>query len=756
MKILSHTHFNRLIPFLAILLFLSADANAQLFRKKRKKKEEPVKVFVDTIPAYTVAINRQMMQEKVDKDQRSLLAIDGKADKQLNISSDEKLNAALTDAATKRVDWLQYEIETNDSIDHRLKTNYLDGLAQILRYVKTYSRSSQSAIQYLPQIIATYKQLMIANTQQKPIINILRPLSYDIANTALQPDFFKDHSDAKEVRDLMLLKLAGRYPEKTFAALKLYPEAAVADSLIRAVGHKYPYLLYDYAQANNKLSYRIQNINDDPLIVAIVAMARNPNKSGQFYFPFLDNIVKGKITMEDIDAAKNDPVKYFRLLVQTQIEYTERAMNGDTAMGHTSLLKKLEQKAKDDFVAKINGLHERPDGIRFRCLQPLNAEELYYVAVLTNGLIYTSSYTNGVYPLMMRKADGKGDELLKKLHFDHYRKFISQAAAYNTLKHFLGSFSNNTDAHDLMKSFVTGLEKTDGLEDGVDVADSYASVAETLPELAKDMLVNVKENLDRNKLNNNKKGIAIYDILYNLFLSADTASHIDLTSQLQIPPVYNVPISSLTNENGEVISQVFFYGDQDGRNIFNGFLNMFGGGNWKIDGSNKQWVVIKSVKGKPVSIYANRPLDENKGLDDKAQQALNAYLDENNLHPTVTIHRGHSYYAEATIGYMAPTSKIVFMGSCGGFNLIDSILRKSEDAHIIASKQIGRTAINKPFFHLLTEKLRTGSDIDWIPFWKEFKSRANVAGFEDYIPPYKNLGAIFIKAYKKETGETDV
>jgi len=29
----------------------------------------------------------------------------------------------------------------------------------------------------------------------------------------------------------------------------------------------------------------------------------------------------------------------------------------------------------------------------------------------------------------------------------------------------------------------------------------------------------------------------------------------------------------------------------------------------------------------------------------------------------------------------------------------------------------------------------------------------SVEGFEDYIPPYKNLGAIFIKAYKKAMGE---
>lgn len=747
--------FCLVIPFVSLLLF-TVNADAQLFKKRKKAVPAPVAAAVDTIPAYTAAINRQILHEKVEKDQKALLSIDGKADNYLRISADEKLNEAVSDAATKRVDWLQYEIEASEIMDQRLKANYLSGLSEILKYLKTYSRSPQSPLPYLPQIIATYKQLMETNARKESIAPVIEPLPYDVASVVLLPEVFKENPGYNQIKDIMLAKLAARYPEKTFAVLKAYPESPIADSLIRAVGHKYPHLIYDYAQANNKFSYRIQNIEDDSLIMTVVSMARNSNKSGQFYFPFLDNIVRGKITMDDIDKVKNDPVKYFRLLVQTQIDYTARALNGDTAMEQEALLKKLEQKAKDDFVAKINGLHEMSDAVRFRCLQPLNAEELYYVAVLTNGLIYTSSYTAGVYPLMMRKAGQKGDELLKKVNFDHYRKFLSQSASYNTLKNFLGSFSNAADATDLMKAFVTGLEKSNGLEDGVDVADSYASVVETLPDLGKDMLANVKANLDRVKAADDKKGIAIYDILYNLFLSADTANQIDLTTKLDIPPVYNVPFSTLTNEKGEVISQVFFYGDQDGRNIFNGFLNMFGGGNWKIDGSNKQWVVIKSTKGKPVSIYANRPLDENKGLDDKAQRALNAYLDENNLQPTVTIHRGHSYYAEATIGHMAPTSKIVFMGSCGGFNLIDSILRKSDDAHIIASKQIGRTSINKPFFLLLTEKLRTGKDIDWIPFWKEFKARANVAGFEDYIPPYKNLGAIFIKAYKKETGETDV
>ncbi|SDD93257.1 hypothetical protein SAMN04487894_11679 [Niabella drilacis] len=748
-------YMKKLIPFL-LLLLLAAQADAQR-RSKRKKKREPAPVeVVDTIPAYKPAMIRLKLHETVDADQKTLLASDGKGDALLKVSADEQVNAAVSDAATKRVDWLQYEIETDPTMDQRLKANYLSGLSEILQHIKTGWRRGEVDAAYLPQIIATYKKCIEADRNRQSIAPVIRFLPYDIAYTAILPRVFKDNVGYKDTKDLLLLKLSERYPQKTFASLRTNPESPYADSLIRIMAHKYPQQLYDYAQANNKLSYKIQNIEDDALIKSIVDMARSDNKSGQFYFPFLDLISSGKLTIKDIDAVKNDPVKYFRLLVKTQIEYSKRASEGDTAIGYRSLLGKLEQKAKDEFVAPINGLHERPDAIRFRAIQPLSAEELYYVAVLTNGLIYTSSYTNGVYPLMMRKAGNKGDALLKNLNFDHYRKFISQAASYNTLKNFLGTFSDKEDTKKLMTSFVSNLEKTEGLEDGVDVADSYASVYETLPELAGQMLKDVKENLDRNKQAGNKKGVAIYSILNNLFLSADSSNHIDLTKELHIPPVYDISFNTLANEKGEVISQVFFYGDQDGRNIFNGFLNMFNPSSWKIDRSNKQWVVIKSTKGNPVSIYANRPLNELKGEDDKAQRALNAYLEEHDLFPTVTIHRGHSYYAPTTIDYMSPSSKLVFMGSCGGFNLIDSILRKSEDAHIIASKQIGKTAINKPFFLLLTEKLRTGKDIEWIPFWKEFKGRANVPGFEDYIPPYKNLGAIFIKAYKKETGETDI
>jgi hypothetical protein len=478
------------------------------------------------------------------------------------------------------------------------------------------------------------------------------------------------------------------------------------------------------------------------------------SKSGQQYFVFLDNILKGKTTIEEIDAAKDDSLRYYKLMVKTMLDYTGRAINKDTAFEFEGLRKRLEQKARENFVNIINGLHNENAEFRFRSIQQLSAEELYYLAVSADGSIYTSSFVKGVYPLMMKKINHKGDSLLMSLHFDKYRRFIKMAAGFNMLSDFLSTFppkktpDEESDAEKLMKAFVGKLELGNGLEDGVDVADSYASIVESIKPLANEILKNIQLNYQLNEKAGNKRGMAIYNILSNLFLSADSTKHIDLTKALGIPPVYAVPFKTLANDSGRVIIQVFIYGDKDGMGVFPGILNLFGNANWKTDRSNPQWVTISSLKGKPVSIYLNRPLPEEKNEDAKAQEALCKYLEDKKLYPTVTVNRGHSYNAPYTIEQMFSTSKIVFMGSCGGYRSIHDILEKAPDAHIIGTKQIADAPVNNPFLQLLGEKLREGSDIDWIPFWKEFRIKAPDKIFEDYVPPYKNLGALFIKAYK--------
>lgn len=709
------------------------------------------------VPAgYAPEFQRRINHEAIDREQAAILASDGKADKTFAPSANSQSGQVLTRAVTGKTDAMQYLIETDNAFDHRLKVNYLRGLENVLKYFReNWKQPSDKKINpaNFPAIINAYWQCVDKDRNGRSIEGVVRGLPYDAAVNLLQAGIFEKNPGYKPASDQLVYKYCMLHPEQTFSMLNKHPDVPFGEELIKAVARRYPGQLYNYASAGNKAGALIRGIDDDPFVVTVAKMAGS--KKGQQYYPFLDNLVKGRLSFAAIDSVDSDSLLYFRLLVQTQMEYAARALRKDTAIGFASLTQRLQAKARDIFANTINGLHEEPDAVRFRILQPLTAQELYYVAVLSDGIIYTSSYTRGVYPLMMKKMNNRGDSLLLSLHFDHYRRFISQAAAYNTLGSFLGSFPNSGDAANLMKAFAGKLEESDGLEDGVDVADAYASILNSNKELAATVLDLVKENYQRNLKRRNARGIRIYNILYQLFLSADSTNHIDLTKELGIPPVYTIPYSSLADSAGGVVIQVFFYGDEDGQLDYKLFQELFKNANWKTDKSNPQWLVIRSVRGRPVTIYANTPFDEETGDDDQAQKALGAYFEDNRIRPTITINRGHSYHAETTIDYMSPASRIVFMGSCGGFHLIDAILKKSEDAHIIASKQIGKRDINAPFVVLLTDKLRTGGDIDWISFWKEFRIKAPVDGFEDYIPPYKNLGAIFIKAYTK-SGEEEI
>ena len=734
------------------LVLLVLIVNAPGLHAQGYNVTDTVKIPADWKPEF----RRQLNHDAINKEQKAIMYSDGKSDLNFSPSTNEEINFHLTYTLIKKVDNIQYMIESDKQFDHRLKVNYLKGLENVLKYYKeNWRRRTEKWVNptELPVILSAYLESMKKDRNGESIGNIINGLSYDAGNALLQASIFDKNPGYKESKNDLIRKYTHMYPEKALFTLKNNPDVPFADSLVRVVAQKYPRQLYDYAAAGNKLGAIIRNIKDDVFISAVSEMAKS--KSGQQYFPFLDNIVKGKMTIADIDKVKDDDLLYYRLLVNTQMEYVTRAMNKDTAFEFRSLTKKLETKAKEIFVNTINALHNENAEVRFRIIQPLTAPELYYLAVSSDGLIYTSSFVKGVYPLMMKKTGNRGDSLLQLLKFDRYRKFIKMAAGYNTLSNFLSSFPKSEDANNLMKAFVGKLEKSEGLEDGVDVADSYASIAEDIKPIANEMLNNVQANYQRNLAQNNKRGMAIYNILYKLFLSADSTKGINLTKELGIPPVYEVPFTTMANDSGRVIMQVFFFGDKDGQGIFRGFVSMFSNANWKITSTDK-WVVINSLKGKPVAIYANKPLPEEGGEDEKAQKELGEFLEKNKLYPTITIHRGHSYYAPYTIAQMFGSSKIVFLGSCGGYHLIHDVLAKAPDAHIIASKQIGRTSINKPFFQLLTEKARNGNDVEWIPFWKQFEKMADVEGFEDYIPPYKNLGALFIKAYKIAMGETDV
>lgn len=325
------------------------------------------------------------------------------------------------------------------------------------------------------------------------------------------------------------------------------------------------------------------------------------------------------------------------------------------------------------------------------------------------------------------------------------------AANFNQLDTFLRLMPHD-NATVLMKAFVSNLDDKANLEDAVDVADSYSSINN--PELLVNMLSDVSANEQKSIDENNSKGKIIYGLLKQIFLSFNDNS-IDLTSQLGIPSIYSLDHKYLADEGGRVVEQVFFYGDEDGKGIFPSFLNSFNRAEWKVT-PQKEWVEIKSIKGNPVWIFANRPLDSDQNLDDTAQKHLNAYLRKMELNPSIVVHRGHSYWLPATIKRMPGDAKIIVLGSCGGYKNLSEILDVSPDAHIVSTKEIGKGDINRPIINYLNQSLAAGKSILWKDMWANLTTLFSTAdkamkeSWDDYVPPYKNLGAIFIKAYNKK------
>lgn len=713
---------------------------------------------------YKVAYDRMLWHDNVDKEQKRLVTLGGgDGDGIIRLSKDEGVNQQITEALIGHVDKLQKQIEFDSTLNTNSKKKYLRGLETLLHgFNQSYSnREIQPAA--APALVNAFETAMHLDQKGESIEPVITSNRYAIGKIVVECFLYPtENVGVKPARLYLTRQYCEMHPDLILNYLRTHPDLPFQDSLIILAGHHNIGQLYDFAAAGNDLGFRIRSSSDS--LVHMVGMMAT-SKSGRLYFPFLDNLVKGKLTFEDIDKVKEDDLNYYRLLVNTRLDYAERVLppQRDTPLEMNALTNMLEKKGKEVFVREINALHtvEVP-AIRFKILDPLTPTELYYLIVLSEDEIYTSSYL-GVYDrIFQRMKSPKGDSLIMQVHGDYFRKFIKMAAAYNKLDHFLGTMDKQ-NAGTIMKSFIIHLEKANE-EEAVDVADSYSSIFDKNPKLAKFVLNEVKWNYDKNVSENNKKGVIIYNLLETLFESADTTNNSDVSNKLGIPPIYSVDYNSLTDDSGRVIQQVFFYGDKDkdGQTSYANFMALFHGRpgtkpEWKIS-ENPQWTTISSVRGKPVIIFANKPLLGDDDPDAKAQSALTDYLYDRHIKPTIVIHRGHSYHVQYTIKQMPSSARIVVLGSCGGYNNLSEVLKINEDAHIISSKQVGTKTVNEPILQAINNTLLAGRNIDWLPMWKELTARfrndpAAREKFEDYIPPYKNLGAIFIKAYRKAMGD---
>lgn len=709
-----------------------------------------------------IPVNRLYFHDKIKAEQNSFDLSDGKADNFYHSTANDETDVKVSDIIFNQITSLRYSIETNADIPkNNDKIRQLSYVENFLKIIKQSLKERLISAHDIPDIYAHFLKVMVLNLKGEDMSEEMKPVSYPIAkiNTAV----FFDNKGYANSRNLVYLKYAALHPDKILKSIRPYVNEVYADSLIVLACKYNPVQLYSYAQSKTSPEGKLIHRSENGMVKAVAKLSQTSN--ALLYFPFLDNLLSEKITIDSIrkfvgDGENGyDSIGYFKLLVKTEIEYFMRMAPPlrDTPIamfGVNGLRETLRAKAIQHFITPINTLHDVNNlNVRMKAIDPLSPVELYYMLVMGENDIYTSSYKHSFNRMMQRMGTKpRGDSLLQEVHFDYFKKFIKMAANFNKLDTFLKTMPVKS-SEVLMKGFVANLDKTGNLEDAVDVADSYSSISDK--NLLKTIFNYVVINEERHQQDGNIRGKIIYNLLKTIMMSADTSVNIDLGSTLGIPSVYSVPANDFKDVNGAIVQQVFFYGDEDGKAFFPSFLKSFSPKLWSIT-TKKEWVEIKALKSN-VWVFANRPLDSDENLDDSAQVHLNTYLENNKMLPSVIVHRGHSYWLPRTIHRMSGTAKVVLIGSCGGYQNLNEILQVCPDAHIITTKEIGKGDINQPILNALNQNFFAGTAVDWRILWaaltrqfmKDPKKEVRES-WENYIPPYKNLGAIFIKAYNKQ------
>lgn len=730
-----------LFAFLAVLLSFPAQAD-----KKRKEKPKVKTVYeIDTL-LHPIPLQRKLFHDNFNRELRRADVSDGKVDGFIWYGDDTSASVAITTAMLVTARHLDTMIENlpfpadNPQLERNAKTGYLRAVTDMVRRFNSDSRYDPY---FYRKVVNNMHDMIIAKHEGR-----LEQFVHANANavTLANSDMLDGNN---ELRAFLFKKVGTEEPLKMIRRLAEFANEPFACDIIAAAARKAPNEVYKYASSTNPtLSGAVRRCKD-PLVQAIVRIATE-SKSPLKAMSFISDIFNQRLTIAEIDRITGDENLFFKNLVRLKLQ-------GDT-LGGTTYSDELEYRVNSIYVRRMNELHEVNDPkIRFKVLDGLSPEELYFVIVYGQDQIYTSSFIGTFTRLLERMKPGTGDELFDKVHYEHFRTFIRMCAGYNTLSDFLSTMKPEEKTA-VMKEFITGLEsgKTDELEDAVDVADAFGSIKDS--SLAEFLRQEIVANYTRVSEAKNLKGTIVYGLLATL---ANGSNNDSLSASLHLPPINSMPYKNLVDDSGIVYEQFYFYGDEDGRNSFESFKGNFTDTKkWKSEKKLDQWMEIRSITGKPVVIYANLPLDYEEGKDEEAQKALKRVLNANNIHPTILVHRGHSYHLGSTIDNMERSNRIIILGSCGGYHNLGKVLDHSPNAHLISTKQTGTMLINDAIVKRLNEHLVAGDDIDWAALWNELAAQFKGKGkdestFNDYVPPHRNLGAIFIKAYRRMFNEQE-
>jgi len=366
--------------------------------------------------------------------------------------------------------------------------------------------------------------------------------------------------------------------------------------------------------------------------------------------------------------------------------------------------------------------------------------------------IYTSSF-NGMFSRLLGKMNQEnldGKKLLEQVGQNRFRTFIKECVGFNRLNEFLDTMDGKS-VQRLLADIITNLDTAeDKLAQATAVADIFSMITD--PKMLGVLQKQIKLEYERisNQPGAKQEDKIIYGILSGMFGDKAVVNEAwlkEMEEKFKLENLSELKSSDLFNRDKTNIQQYFFYDDKDGQASFNSFLSQYQNqSDWRIIKKDHFVLVTSNQNGKKMEIYANYP-----GSQDEGPEAIEKILKERNIETIVVVHRGHSYHASETIKRIPAIAKIVSLGSCGGYNNVEQVLKKAPKAHILSTKGTGTMLVNDPLLKNLNLEILSGKNIIWPEFWGKIEKKlGNNNDFKNYVPPHKNLGVMFLKTYHQE------
>ena len=86
-----------------------------------------------TPPPFKIQQERKLWHDNIDREQKRLLALDGKPDEVIQATKDDNINLQIADVMIRQVDQLQESIETDSTLNGQMKIKNLRSLETMIR-----------------------------------------------------------------------------------------------------------------------------------------------------------------------------------------------------------------------------------------------------------------------------------------------------------------------------------------------------------------------------------------------------------------------------------------------------------------------------------------------------------------------------------------------------------------------------------------------------------------------------------------------